>query len=457
MSATRTLAEFVASNRYEDLPEAAVEAAKTSILNIIAAAVAGARTRIGELHTQMALATGGGIDEASIIGSKGKASAPLAAYANSNLAFALDYEDVVAYAIHAGPIVVPAALALGERENVSGRDFLRSVVLGYEIGTRIGLSMQPSAERGAQVWGQQYTPFASCAAAAALLGLGAEQVDVAMGVTGTYATVPSAYKYFGLVEETRPMREVKLGWGWMSMVGLFGALSAAAGFRGGYGILDGDEGFWIMGGSDKNEPEKMLGGLGDSYVIVDTEYKDHPSIYWNHPPHHALNGLMDEHGFGADDVERVHLKGLGISRIADYRVAGAVDAQFSLPYTVATTLLREPLGPEMYDDAKLQDPAVRALMNKVTCEGDEAADLAWFEEHREVFAIDVSLRDGRQLHVDVEYPRDKPAITRDDIRDKFERLAEPTLSFEGIRDVVGMIEDLDSLPDVARLARVLAR
>ena len=69
--------------------------------------------------------------------------------------------------------------------------------------------MLPSPERGAQVWGQQYTPFAPCIAASRLLGLDAGQTEAAMGITGTYALVPSAYKYFGIVDETRPIREAK--------------------------------------------------------------------------------------------------------------------------------------------------------------------------------------------------------------------------------------------------------
>ena len=454
MSVTRQLAEFVAAHRYEKLPANVTAATKRAIINILAAAIAGSRTRIGGLHTNMASAMGPG-DDASLIGTTGRATAPLAAYANSNLAFALDYEDVVAYTIHAGPIVVPAALAVGEGRRCSGAELINAVVLGYEIGTRIGLSMQPSPERGAQVWGQQYTPFASCAAIAALLGLDATQVDAAFGVTGTYATVPSAYKYFGIVAETRPMREVKLGWGWMSMVGVVGAYSANVGFGGGYGILDGDEGFWIMSGSDRSEPEKSVAGLGDSYYIVETEFKDHPSIYWNHPPHHAITGLMDRHGFAAEHVASVHLRGLGVDRIADYEVAGAVDAQFSLPYTVATTLLREPLGPEMYSDEKLQDPGVRQLMSRVTCEPDPAADLAWFEEHREVFAITVTLKSGEEFAIDVEYPRDKPPIDDDAIRAKFERLAEPVLPANKIARVLELVDGLETLEDVAPLAQSL--
>ncbi|NNM00118.1 MAG: hypothetical protein HKO62_05160, partial [Gammaproteobacteria bacterium] len=219
---TRTLAAFAAKHRYEQLPEPVVAFTRTAVLNVLAAAVAGCRTRIGGLHVALAQETGGGRDESTIIGG-GRASATMATYANSNLAFALDYEDVVLYAIHAGPIVVPAVLAMAERTGASGREVINAIVLGTEIGARIGRGMQPSAERGSQVWGQQYTPFAACVGAGLILGLDTEQMDAAFGITGTYATVPSAYKYFGLVAETRPMREVKLGWGWMAMAGAFGA------------------------------------------------------------------------------------------------------------------------------------------------------------------------------------------------------------------------------------------
>ena len=81
-----------------------------------------------------------------------------------------------------------------------------------------------------------------------LYGLDADALDVAFGIAGTYATVPSAYKYFGIVAETRPMREVKLGWGWMSMAGTVAAQSAHRGFRGGHGVLDGEQGFYVMAG-----------------------------------------------------------------------------------------------------------------------------------------------------------------------------------------------------------------
>jgi len=455
MGVTRTLANYAAALRYEDLPEEVVEQTKNATLNILAVALGGYKTRIGALHISLAKETAGGRPDATIIGDGSQISCPFAAYVNGNLAFALDYEDVVLYTIHAGPIVIPAALAVGEKNKASGKDFILAVVLGYEIGTRIGLSMQPSAERGSKVWGQQYTPFASCVSAGKLLNLNEEQMDIAFGVTGTYATVPSAYKYFGIVDETRPMREVKLGWGWMSMAGVFGALSAKEGFRGGYGILDGEEGFWIMSGSDQCDFNKMTDGLGDSYLIMETEFKVHPSIAWNHPPHTAIKQLVEENDIKPDDVEKISLKGLGVDRIADYNPAGSVDAMFSLPYTVATTILREKLLPDMYSEKKIQDPNVQSLLKKITCEPDPEADRLWFEEHRELFAIDLFLKDGRHLHTDVEYPKDKPHFGKDETEAKFRDLAALTLAPDRVKEVMETVDNLDSLKDIATLTGLL--
>ena len=150
---TRQLATFASDLRYQKLPSEAVAAAKIAVLNIVAAALGGAQTRIGRLHTGLAKETGGGIKDATLIGDGTRVSRPMAAYANGGLAFALDYEDVCQYVIHAGPIVIPAVLAVGESLGASGKAMIAGVVAGYELGTRIGWSMQPTPARGAQVWG----------------------------------------------------------------------------------------------------------------------------------------------------------------------------------------------------------------------------------------------------------------------------------------------------------------
>jgi 2-methylcitrate dehydratase PrpD len=452
---TRKLANFAATTRYRDLPPEVVAAARVAVLNILGAAIGGAQTRIGRLHVQLAKETGGGVKQATLIGDGARVSRPLAAYANGNLAFALDYEDVCQYVIHAGPIVVPAALAVGEARRASGKSLLAAIVMGYEVGTRIGWAMQPSPERGAQVWGQQYTPFAACAAAGNLLGLSAVEMDAAFGVAGTYAPVPSAYKYFGVVAETRPMREAKLGWGWMSMAGTMAALSAQAGFRGGHGILDGREGFWIMAGSDHCDFPRMVQGLGSEWLILGTDYKLHPSIAWSHPPYVALTRLVVEHGIRPAQVAKVRVWNVGVSRIADFDPQGAVDAQFSLPYAVATTLLGEKLTPALYDEKTIRATRVRAMMKKIECLPDPSMDLDWFQKNIMRSRVEITLTDGRVVEGSATFPGDKPKYGREDVIAKLEAMADGLLPKSRTDRIVETVDRLEKLADVSELARLL--
>ncbi len=455
MGATRQLTDFVARTSYADLPPATVAATKLAVLNIIGCMLAGYQTRIGQLHTEMAKDMGGGREQATIIGDGTKVSAPLAAYANGNFGFALDYEDTVLYIAHPGYITTSSGLAIGEVLGSSGKDLILSIALGFEIVSRLGASMQPTPERGALVWGEQYHPFASATTAGKLYGLDAEALDVAFGIAGTYATVPSAYKYFGIVAETRPMREVKLGWGWMSMAGTVAAQSAQRGFKGGHGVLDGEQGFYVMAGSDQCDWERMTRDLGKTWAIDNTEYKIHPSIAWNHPLHDATKGLVAEHKITPDQVEKIRISGMNMPLIGDVNPQGAVDAQFSLPYTVVTTIMREPLLPAMYSDEKLADPVLRSLLSKVEMHHDKDADGDFFTEQKMRFGVEIALKGGKTAKRDVEWPRDQPPMGKPEIEKKFRELAGTLLDDKRAEEVLQAIDALETIGNVRDFAKML--
>ncbi|MGH9806255.1 MAG: MmgE/PrpD family protein [Terriglobia bacterium] len=448
MGVTRDLTRFVAQARYEDLPPAAVDAAKMALLNILGNCVAGNRTRIGALHVEMAKDMGGGRTQATIIGDGARVSAPVAAYANGNLGFALDYEDTVKYVTHPGFITTASGLAVGELLGSSGRDLILAMALGYEIVARIGLSMQPTPERGKQVFGEQYHPFAAAVTAGKLLGLDEEQLDVAFGVAGTYSSVPSAYKYFGVVAETRPMREVKLGWGWMCMAGTLGALSAKRGFRGGHGILDGERGFHVMAGSDRCDPERMTRSLGEHWLIVDAEYKGFPAIARIIPAYFAASALVEEHRITPADVERVVVRGGQIRLVNDFNPRSAVDAQFSLPFVVVMAITREPLAPDMFSDARLFDPLVRELLGRVELDHDAEADALFFNEQRLRYSVAITLKSGASISREIEFPRDQPRFGWPELERKFRTLAGsllPSAQVEHAIDTIRALDDLDKL------------
>lgn len=451
MSATRRLCEFATETRYEDIPAEAREAARLAILNILGTAAGGTRTRIGRMHLDLARRLGGGLEEATLIGDGTKVSVPAAAYANGNLGFALDYEDMIHYIVHPGYITTAAGLAVGEPRRLSGRDLLTAVVLGFEIGGRLADSMQPTPERGAQVWGEQYHPFLAAVVAGRLMGFDAQAMDVAFGIAGTYATVPSAYKYFGRVEETRPMREIKLGWGWMAMAGVMAALSVEEGFRGGHGVLDGDQGFYVMAGSDRCDWEVMTAGLGTKWLVTETEYKIHPSIGFNHPGYWATRELVEAHDIRPEAVEAIHISGMQLQNIGDTSPSHAVDAQFSLPYTVASTILREKLVPSMYDEKKLEDPMLRRLLARTVCRTDPACDADFFNEQRMRFTIRITLGGGAVHEREIEFPRDKPPYGRAEVEAKVREVAGEALPGEKVEGLIAAVDRLDELDEVGEL------
>jgi 2-methylcitrate dehydratase PrpD len=455
MGATREIVRFVNTTRYEDLPPGAVDATKSAILNILGATIAGARTRIGAMHVDLAKDMGGGNGQATILGDGARVSVPAAAYANGNLAFALDWEDTLYYITHPGFITVSSGLAVAEKFGSSGRDFLLAVTLGYEVLGRMGPAMQPTPERGSQVFGEQYHPFAGAVTAGKLLGLDDEQMDAAFGIAGTYAPVPSAHKYFGVVAETRPMREAKLGWGWMCMAGTLAALSASRGFGGGHGILDGDRGFYVMAGSDRCDVDRMTADLGSRWLVADIEPKVYPAIARNTPPHLATRALVAEHGIEPDQVEHVTVRGMQMSAVADFAPATAVDAQFSLPHAIVTALLQESPSPRMFSHERLTDPEVRRLLGRIHLEHDTTADALYFNEQRLLYTVEIELTDGRRFLREIEFPRDRPAAGWPEICTKFATLCDGVLTLPQINLAIELVDELDQLDDLNTLIGTL--
>jgi 2-methylcitrate dehydratase PrpD len=452
MSVTKELVEFAVDTQFDDLPASVIDVVKLGNLNIIGTCLGGYQTRIGKLHVDIAKEFGVAPEQSTLIGDGSKVSIPFAAYANGNLGFALDYEDMIYYILHPGYITIAAALAVGENLKVSGKDYIAAIALGYEVAGRIGVSIQPSAARGTQVWGEQYHPFAAAVTAGKLLGLNYDEMNVAFGIAGTYSSVPSVYKYFGIVEETRPMREAKLGWGWQCMAGVMAAISAKKGFHGGHGILDGEHGFWVMAGSDRCDFDRMVKGLGEEWVTNDTEYKIHPSIAWNHPAFWATHELVKENALKSTQVTKVHIKSFMADSIADTSPAGPVDAMFSIPYAVCSTIMDEALVPELYSEEKLNDPEMLRLLSVTTCEHDKKADEYLFDEQRMCQTVSLTLNDGKVLTREIEFPRDKPEYGAKEIEKKFNDLSAGVLSEEKqkkLKQMIGKIEELDDISELS--------
>ena len=309
------------------------------------------------------------------------------------------------------------------------------------------------------MWGQQFHPFAAAATAGRLLRLSAEEMDVAFGVTATYATVPSVYKYFGPVEDTRPMREVKQGWGWVCMAGLMAAMSAERGFQGGLGALDGEFGFWSMAGSDRFEPERIVDGLGEDWLTREVEFKLHPSIGINHPAYVATQRprrRARRRPRGWSSASRSRRRGANL--IGDLAPAEARSTRSSRFRTRSPR--RSPACREGPSCTQTRSSPIRPSSACSPARGivhDHEADRAFFEEQRIVQRVEIELAGGadglaeRSSSPATGLPRAGPRSRRSSTSSA--AACSTTSAAPEWWRPVGGLEELD---DVAELAALLA-
>ncbi|NIN52077.1 MAG: MmgE/PrpD family protein, partial [Nitrososphaeria archaeon] len=182
---TKTLADFASSVRFSDLPEEALRHSKKCILDLLGVALAGSMTIPGRIIIDFVKKLGGE-PEATVISSPLMVPCTNAALANGTLAHALELDDGSRYAMgHPGVVVIPAALAAAESNDVSGKDLITAVVLGYETFIRLGSAVNPSHfRRGFHTTGTCGT-FAAAVAAGKILGLDEDGMANALGLAGT--------------------------------------------------------------------------------------------------------------------------------------------------------------------------------------------------------------------------------------------------------------------------------
>ncbi len=278
---TRDLAAYAAKTRFEDYPKEAVEKAKTLILDSIGCMLGGCETSLGRALLTPIQSMGGSA-EATIVGRRMKVPTVQAAFVNGGTANALDYDDTLQGFGHPGATIIPAALAIGEWKGTSGKDILNAVLIGYDVADRVAKAIQPSYDRYQKVWGVgTWQTFGAVAAAGRLLGFDLNRMLNAFGIAGATAPLPNTQKWGWDIEE-RPIHWVKEPTGWPSWTGTMAALLASHGFVGNRYILDGDNGFWIMAGSDQCDFKAMTKGLGKEYEIANIAIKPHSSCRWQH-------------------------------------------------------------------------------------------------------------------------------------------------------------------------------
>jgi 2-methylcitrate dehydratase PrpD len=393
------IATHIAGFPVERLPATAIHAAKRALLDGLGVML-GASGVSDEVEPFIAYATSAGAGRASILGRGVTASAPLAALANGAMAHALDFEDAFDPApCHPDASLLPAALAVMQTgAPVSGRAFLTAIALGCDLVCRLGLALRREMEAGG--W---YPPpilglFGAAAAASRLAGLDARQTLDAFSLALCQAGVPGEIKH-SRDTVIRAVREAL-----PAEAAVRATMLAALGVRGFDEPFEGRGGFYRLYAEGAYDPAAILDGLGAHFWIEQLSFKKWPACRGTHPFIEAVQAIRAAHGLLPEEVASIVAAGGEVQVMLAEPIERkraptvAIDAKFSIPFTIASAMIDDEVTLDSFDAASLADPRKLALAAKVGF--DRRPD--WGRDRAASGALTIVTTDGRRLHHEVD-------------------------------------------------------
>ena len=369
---TRELAHWIASLRYDDLPQRTREVVRIAILDTVGAGVYGYCTPWAQMLLAWTRRGASATGEARVWGeAQPSLRCADAALVNATASHAFELDDYHNAKIHAGTVVIPAAIAVAEKLGSSGSDLVTAIAAGYEVMIRTSLALNPSAAR---LRGWHLTgvcgPFGAAAACASLMKLNPEQTAWALGLGGTQGAGVWAFNADGTMSK-------RLHAGKAAHSGVLAAELAQLGFTGPTQIYEYEDGGVLKAFSDASNAAPLTQELGAVYHLDQTSIKPYSCCGSTHSYIDAALALRRKLGAPWDTRRAVRAgtcKVVDVQCGFDYAPSSALNAQMSLRYTIAAALLDGQVLPAQFDAAKLADPALVALAGKLELVPDPELD-----------------------------------------------------------------------------------
>jgi len=449
----RTLATYMAGAAKKPLPKVVTEKTKHHVLDTIAAMVSGSRLLPGRKAINY-VKTLGGKPEALVIGSKILVNAEQAALANGMLAHADETDDSHAPSLsHPGCAVVPAALAMAEREKANGTQLLRAVALGYDIGSRINMSLHPYDFRSAGHSTHSFGPgFGAMAAAALLAGLKYDGMRHALSYSAQQCSGISCW----MRDEEHIEKAFDFG-GMPARNGVAAAAMVASGFSAVEDVFSGERNFYIAYDETRRigrapQPQTLIKGLGKTYEIMNTNIKRWSVGSPIQAPLDALLDLIRIHRVKAQDVVSL------VVRVA-HQGANTTDNRnmpdICMQHLCAVMLIDGIVTFESsHDEKRMRNQQVLDLRRRITLLGDDALTRAMPSRQG---IVELKLKDGRMLRNHVKAVRgtsDNP-MTRAEVDEKCYHLMEPILGKSRARKLCDAVWNLEKIGNITRLRTLL--
>lgn len=442
MGTTETLARWIVATTYDQIPAAAIDQAKKSILDYIGTAAYGTTTQLGRIILEFTREQGGN-PQARVIATNIRTASTAAAFANGAAGHAEDFDDLGGVGGHPATVLTPTVLALADELHLSGRDVLTAWVVGYEVGTRLSANIHTDRD-----WHPTaiYGTMASAVAAGKLLGLDVDQTRMALGIAGSEAG--GLRRNFGTM--TKPFHP-----GQVARNGVIAAKLAAKGFTSDPDIIEGRQGYADNFGGAKCNIPAITKFLGKVYFLEEegTRIKPWPCCGGNHQTLTGLLALIKEHKLKSEEIELVEHIGPNIpctGALLRTEVTVGLEGKFTLAYNISAAIIDGKVDYETFTDKRAAKGDLQAFMKrvKISRNNDVVLRRSHIADGNMEARLRITMKSG-QVHdvvLGTAYH-----LTGDAVLDKFRLNAEAVLGRERVAQTIDLVQRLDKLKDVAEL------
>lgn len=452
------MAKRAVNFKYEDMSEFEAQRAKQSIMDCLGVMIAGSTLGSKCLDVIQMVQDKGGKEEATIIGFGGKVPAESAAVANGGLAHTLDYDDAVdASGIHAAASALPAALAACEMKGgATGKELIEAFVVGADMVCRLGLASPKSIIEMGWLGPQLKGAYGAAMAAGKALGFDEERMTSCIGLMLQQTSGTSEV----LDEGGNDCRELYQCFA--QKHGMFAALLANQGIRGPKNSFEGPHGLFHQYFEGRGATDYSLVDVDEKspWICSEATYKPWSSCRCTHGFIDGLRQLMKEHNFTGDDVEKVRLGvgklGCSLCQPAEVRYTPQVsaDARFSIPFTVANTLVFGNVTLANFTEEGMHNQKVLEAAKKIEWYGDE--ELLAETKGVESAKITVYLKNGQEHYIKVEEPLGGMVnpMTEQDVINKFKDCcshAKKPMTEENVNKLIDLCLNLEKVEDIGQI------
>jgi 2-methylcitrate dehydratase PrpD len=441
MDVTAKIAQFVVNAKYENVPPKAVETAKIAVRDCLGVALAGSQEEDAKICAQIARQENAK-EETTVIGQGFKTSALQAAFANGTAAHALDFDH--SFTIMGQPTapIIPAIFALGEALGASGRQVLEAYVVGYEVTGKLAHSLRDSAHDG---WHAPSTlgSFGAAAACGKLLGLGASQVEMALGIAASMAG--GIVANFGTM--TKPLH-VGLG----ARNGVLAAKLAQGGYTANPKAIESGFGFYQVLHQGTAIHEQPIEELGRSYALLTDglRIKPYPCGGLTHQVIDAVLDFRKQHGLTAEMIDGVDVDVVKhtFERIVFRVPQTGIQGKFCMPYLVARAIIDGKVGLDIFTDNAVRDQNVLKLAERVRMNLDN--NLKKTDAAGRPCRVTIRLKNGQTYSREAQHAKGGPEfpLSEDELRSKFFDCAKEAIPAESAQRALEHIQRLETLDSV---------